>query len=379
MFLGQPRFLLVAFAVLGGLATPGRAQVSPTPPPAAGAVESPPATTPPTPTNTPTAPATPAINPVPVPAVSGTASPSGEPLPAATTPAPTRPSAPIVPSPGTAPTLAGIAAEAKAAHKVIEIADTATVAGCKTLGQASANSWTTGEVGRARIRVELHTVALGRGASHLAFSGYYNDNQMQREIARFYDCTAPRTDAEPEPEIEVAGADRTAPHGAISAQFELIPSGSLSTNITGMSQSVDIAATYGISGSLDYFVAPFLALGATPGVVLNLKGENGTSTATQLDLRGRLSMGSFASDALAVHGYLTIGASWIYLPDNVTSSGATLGFGLAVNYPLGKSGFLTLDVGYQLGSQSVTVPGSTVEVDVASDLLHLGIGIGSYL
>ena len=100
------------------------------------------------------------------------------------------------------------------------------------------------------------------------------------------------------------------------------------------------------------------------------------SSATQLDLRGRVRIGNLASDGLAMAAYGTIGHSWIFLP-GFTSSGATFGFGVVANYAITGSGFLTIDAGYQLGGQRATI--SNTDVEASSNFFHLGIGIGSYL
>jgi hypothetical protein len=151
----------------------------------------------------------------------------------------------------------------------------------------------------------------------------------------------------------------------------------LNTDITGVSQDIDAETTFGISGSLDYFVSPSLAIGANPGLIFGLKGKGAMSSATQLDLRARARFGNLGSDGFAIHGYVTVGSSSIYLPLEVTSSGGTLGFGLAASSPLNDSNFITFDVGYQIGAQSVAV-GDT-DVEVSSNLLHVGIGVGSFL
>lgn len=101
------------------------------------------------------------------------------------------------------------------------------------------------------------------------------------------------------------------------------------------------------------------------------------SSANQLDLRVRARFGGLGIDGPAVHGYVTVGASQIYLPLGVTSSGGTLGFGVVASLPVGDSKFIIFDAGYQLGAQSATV--ENTDVEVSSNLLHFGIGIGSYL
>lgn len=47
------------------------------------------------------------------------------------------------------------------------------------------------------------------------------------------------------------------------------------------------------------------------------------------------------------------------------------------NYPIAHSGFITIEAGYQLGKQIVEIDG--IDVDASSKLIHVGIGLGSYL
>lgn len=59
-----------------------------------------------------------------------------------------------------------------------------------------------------------------------------------------------------------------------------------------------------------------------------------------------------------------------------TSSGVAFGIGAVASYAIGDSNFVSLDIGYQLGRQKVNV--GDVKVGASSNLLHLGLGLGSY-
>lgn len=140
----------------------------------------------------------------------------------------------------------------------------------------------------------------------------------------------------------------------------------------------DIVTAYGISGSLEYIVAPDAALGVNPGVVLGLKPDGATTSATEFDLRARLRLGRLSTDGFGAHAYASAGASWIVFPGNApTSFGAILGFGVAVSHPVERAAFITVEVGYQFGFQSATV--SNEDVEVSTRLFHIALGIGSYL
>jgi hypothetical protein len=274
--------------------------------------------------------------------------------------------------PGPEPALARTAADAKASRRVLDVVDAATVADCRDLGQSSAESEIAGVNGRAYIRALLRTAAVNRGASHLLFSEF-QAGISQSETAKFYNCTAPRIAVGSEP-----GSSLVSSEGAVAIQFDLVPAGSLSLGSTFGRETVnvDTATTYGISGSFDRFVTPFLAVGFAPGVIFG-QGEDAMDSATQLDMRARVRLGWLARDGLAAAAYGTAGASWIFFPKKVTSFGGTLGFGVAANYSISGSSFITIEAGYQLGAQSTTV--DDVDIDASSNLFHLGIGLGSYL
>jgi len=321
----------------------------------------------------PPAPVAPAPAPVaPAPALSA---------PPAGAPAVITPSAPVAPS--LDPALMQRSAEAKASGQLLDIANPATVAGCRDLGSDAAESDLEGIRGRGRIRIELRSTARTRGASHVLYSDYHSGN-VQTERGRFFDCSgeAPLPGSAP---IGSATGGAAAPAGppaprmgSISVQLDLLPTGSLGTKVNGQSMSVDTEMAFGLTGGLEYYPTPSISLGLAPGLVFGLKGDGASSSATQLDLRGRLRFGQLARDAFAVNGYVTIGGSWIYLPDDGgTSSGGTFGLGVGASYPVSRDAFLMFDVGYQIGGQSVTVAGTDFEL--SSNLLHFGIGFGSYL
>jgi hypothetical protein len=170
------------------------------------------------------------------------------------------------------------------------------------------------------------------------------------------------------------------PSTAFSAQLELLPVGIFHAEGSGPSDPVeaDIATAYGLSGSLEYIVAPDAALGVNPGVVLGLKPDGATTSATEIDLRARLRLGRLSNDGFGAHAYVSAGASWISFPGNApTSFGAIIGVGIAVSHPVEHAAFITVEVGYQLGFQSATVRDEDVEA--SSRLFHIALGIGRYL
>jgi hypothetical protein len=320
MVLGR-RFSLSVATLLGALAAPVRAQVPPAPPLAADA----------------------------------TAAPPAEP---ATAP----------PSPPAAGRQTALTDRDPALIKVV---DTAPAADCRFLGQASAVL--DGSRGLAEIFFDLRKVAAARGASHIHFSDF-DDGGKPSEAAQFYACPSVGIAASPSP--AEAGASRAPPRASIGLVVEYLPAGSLHTNVSGIPQAADATATYGVSGSLDYFISPYLSIGAVPGVIADLHGEGATTSATELDLQLRARAGWFAKDGLSVSAYGTAGASWIFFPFDVTSSGTVFGGGIAASYAVGHAGFITLEAGHQVGMQTVRRAG--VDADASTRFFRLGLGFGSY-
>jgi hypothetical protein len=311
------------------------------------------------------------------------------------------------------------AREAKARGHVIDFVDPAAIVGCRELGDAAASSALAGFKGRVELRGQLRAQARARGASHLRYADYAA-GEVQRERAWFFDCAGPEpvpSPAEPAPppaapavalpgappalpepspttaaqaaqatpaEVPpVAHAATTPPPGAPSRplaeavlQLELVPAGSLNTDGVTDVIAADVPTTVGVSGRIDVLVHRNIALGLGSGLVFGLKAAPGAMGVTELDLRADLRFGQLVRDGLALAGYATLGGSWLVLPDD-TSAGAAFGFGVSVKYPLRDATFVAAEIGYQIGYQRVSI--DSIEGKLASDLLHVGIGVGTYL
>src|SRR4029078_4514892 len=143
------------------------------------------------------------------------------------------------------------------------------------------------------------------GASHVLYTGFdlLAGNHALRGHGHFYDCRAPASSVP-------AAAPAARRSIAVSAQLELLPVGTLHLEATGQNDAleVDTVTAYGISGNLEYLIAPHAALGLHPGLVLGLKGERGPPSATEIDLRARLRLGRLSTDGLGGHVYVSAGA-----------------------------------------------------------------------
>ncbi|MEO7730450.1 MAG: hypothetical protein ABIY55_05720, partial [Kofleriaceae bacterium] len=279
------------------------------------------------------------------------------------------------------------AREAKQTGKLIDVMSPTAMDGCRDLGTAVERSDADGVKGRARIRFALRRIAQARGASHM-FYFEHRDGDVQTENGRFFDCTgddvaapmsSPMSSPTPPPAGGAVTASAPAHLGAASVQLDILPAGSISAAGMAMTTTRDTATTVGVTAALEYFLIPQVAVGFAPGVVFGVKSdEPEPSSATQLDVRGRLRFGQLQRDGLALSGYVTLGGSWLFLPQHAgTSSGASTGFGFGVSYPLRNGSFMMFELGYQFGDQSVA--GGVADVEISTQQLHIGLGVGSYL
>ncbi len=247
---------------------------------------------------------------------------------------------------------------------LVKLADAEVIAHCEYLGRESRSSEIAGARGRAQIRAELRKAAADHGASHMRFSDY-QDGSTQSEVARLYGCR------------DLGGSRSRLPRGALVIFADLLPKPSLSTNVTGTSQQFNGVTAYGLSANFDYFLSPHMSIGLAPRYTFGLQGEGATSSATQLDLLGRISFGTRAGDGASVRAYGTVGPSWILIPPGFTSSGVAYGLGGVVSLPVGEFSFFSVDIGYQFGGQ--TVSNGAQDIDAATNFFHVGIGVGSFL
>jgi len=338
MSFARVRVSLVVCAWLASIAGPARGQVSPGPP-TGGAPAAPDAPIPP--------------------------------------PAPTPPGSTAAPAPETPPaarSLAPGAGQPGAAGGLVEVTDPDAVRRCRDLGEEAIDTSRPGARGRLGLREALKEIGRARGASHIEYAGYVvlADSNAQRERGHFYDCTISMPAAAAPPLRSFA--TRT----SYTGQIDVFPVGSLRAKLDTQALEGDTVTAYGVSGSFEYIVAPGVALGVNPGVVLGLKGPADTTSDTEYDVRARLRVGKLVGDGLGAHLYASGGISWLVMPgDAPTAVGAIVGFGAGVSHPVDSSTFVTLELGYQYGFQSASV--GTVDIEAASRLFHIGLGIGSYL
>lgn len=164
----------------------------------------------------------------------------------------------------------------------------------------------------------------------------------------------------------------------VGGGVELVPVGELHVEDDSGSLTVDTETAFALAGRAEFAVNPNFAVAFAPRLVLNLKGEDGTESAKQLDLNVRFVGGApVGGGTTRLYGYAAPGYSLIFLPDwpdeLSNPAGFVLGFGGGAGFRVAPQVEVTAEIGYQLGFQEVSEAGQTVEV--SSNLLHVGAGL----
>ncbi|HEX4403301.1 MAG TPA: outer membrane beta-barrel protein [Polyangia bacterium] len=173
---------------------------------------------------------------------------------------------------------------------------------------------------------------------------------------------------------------------ALGLSFSLLPSGNLSLSGSSggqnISESSDTDLATALSPFFDYALSPYFTLGFSPQIIFNVKGSNGTESATQYDFRVRLTAQAPVSPRILVFGRVSPGYSIIDLPNASADGSFSNPKGFLLDVAAGVSGqilpnaFVVFDLGYQWGFQSSTfsMAGQSVDVDFRTRYLHLGLG-----
>ena len=184
--------------------------------------------------------------------------------------------------------------------------------------------------------------------------------------------------------------DLTQRKGLVGADFELMPTGSVTANFAGGNEATsDLQTAYAVGAYFESEVAPHVAIGFAPRYILNLNTANSNSDASnELDLRARITVGAPVIPRFRVYGWAAPGYAIIFPPDSVQvnnnkvhPNGFIIGVGGGASYRLAEDVRVFFEMGYQWGFESWsatgTVLGTTVTVsgDDKVNLLQLGFGL----
>ena len=163
-------------------------------------------------------------------------------------------------------------------------------------------------------------------------------------------------------------------------QLELLPAGKLVFEGGGFDASADTAVAYGITGTFDYDLLPWLSAGVAPRFVFNVidaQAGDGEESRRELDLRARVTASTGLAGKLRAYGFLAPGYSILLAPSSDrlgTASGFVLAFGGGVTYDATPELYLTGELGYQVGFQNVDTGG--LVVGASTEYLSVGLGAG---
>ena len=173
------------------------------------------------------------------------------------------------------------------------------------------------------------------------------------------------------------------PKASLGAQIDLLPTGTLTTDGAGppIDGDYDAAFAFGIGVNFDYDLTPNISIGLAPRVIFNVIADAASDDADsdkEIDLRARVRAHFPIADKLEAFGFLAPGYSIIVLPSDFdidNPAGLVVAFGAGLSYDVSDKLYLTGEIGYQLGFQSVDVGGQSI--DNTTDYLHFGFGAGT--
>src|ERR1041385_3214023 len=112
----------------------------------------------------------------------------------------------------------------------------------------------------------------------------------------------------------------------IGAELAIMPVGSLGASVGNMSTRVDSATAMGLGATARFPLNSVFALDIAPRLVFNVKGSDADNSATELDVRARLSAGGDAAPGVRVYAAVAPGYSALFLPDSSGDSSTPTGF-----------------------------------------------------
>jgi len=169
------------------------------------------------------------------------------------------------------------------------------------------------------------------------------------------------------------------PDAQLGLLFELLPVGTIAVAENGYgSASSDTATAFALAPFIDFpLSSPYVALGFSPQFVFGVKGSSAPSSATEYDLRARLTGRYPVSDGGAIYGRVSPGYSIISAPNTPAGVSNPAGFLIDVSagaeIVVNPKVSVALELGYQIGFQS-TSDTNGAEADLKTRYLHLGVG-----
>jgi hypothetical protein len=220
-------------------------------------------------------------------------------------------------------------------------------------------------------------------------------------VAQDEAAAPPAEGAAPAPEAAPAAAPAPAPEmapapaaAAADTKFQvgiaflpmLIGKQKESGTVSGfkIDQSNDLKFAYGVGITASYVIIPGLSAGIAPQAIFNVIPKNASGDAAkEFDIMARIAYAYPVIPQLSVGVEVLPGYSIISLPSSMSNQGGVkvdnpkgfvIGFGATAAYDINNMFFANLGVGYQMGFQSTSVAGSSV--DSKTSFLRILVGGG---
>ena len=183
----------------------------------------------------------------------------------------------------------------------------------------------------------------------------------------------------PQPAAAPTTPETTADLTLLGVLFEIMPVGTLSTSEAGVkSVSSDTAFAVAVAPFLDVPGSPYFALGFSPQIIFGVKGSNAAQSATEYDLRARLTTRYPMAPNAQVYARFSPAYSIVSLPSPPAGlsnpAGFLLDLSVGAEIAVLPKLFVVIDLGYQIGFQSTSdVDGTPIDFD--SRYLHIGAGL----
>jgi hypothetical protein len=141
----------------------------------------------------------------------------------------------------------------------------------------------------------------------------------------------------------------------IGGEFDLLPVGTIHESVAGFNGSVDAATAVGFGGIVDYRISELISIGFAPRILLEVKGQNNSNSAKQLDLRGRVTAGKEVAPSVRLFGVGTLGYSIIFLPADANGNsyqpnGVIFSIGAGASYAINQRLLFIGELSYQFGN-----------------------------
>jgi hypothetical protein len=193
------------------------------------------------------------------------------------------------------------------------------------------------------------------------------------------DMSASRTSGAPPPAPGIVEE----PQVRLGAELSILPTGSLTAEANNQSMSVDTATAIGVGAVLQFPLNSIFTVDLAPRYVFNVKGNDDDESATELDLRARLTAGGRVAPAVRLYAAVEPGYSILFPPDAPSGiemsnpKGLTLGLAAGAAFTVQPRLQVTGEIGYQFGFQSATVSvlGQSADFDLKSNYLHIALGL----